>query len=230
MHSSGDVGAQFRHSRSSDFSIVVRSRFSPLWVGWRTLPICLFSFLACVRAWKGVRGWCNVVCMLGSPNDTRHNLWQTSYLNKLSHKSKHIQGKKRGKTQHDLTMRSRSENSPTSRQSNHGTQNSPKTRLQRKTNRQPSRPLTIRSQPLCRQRERTQPRIHRKHPRGPHLNRWDGCITDKRTRWQNQGTRTLLQNLHRHPGERLNVPQMPARNARRMGRKVLLLPLKRRLS
>jgi len=122
-------------------------------------------------------------------------------------------------------MRSRSQNSTTRRQSHNGTHHHGKTRLQRKTNRQPPRPIPIGGEPICRQRKRHQPNSHRKHPRSPRYHRPNGPITHTRTPKQNQSPRTLLPNLHHHTTKRLNVPQMPRTNAQRMGRKMLLLPL-----
>ena len=122
-------------------------------------------------------------------------------------------------------MRSRSQNSAASSQSHNGTLHSRKTWLQRKTNRRPTWPVTIRSQPLCRQRKRPQPRCHRKHRRSPIPNRRNGYLAHQRTPKQSQNIGALLQNLHNHPPNGLNVPQMPNRYAKRMGRKMLLLPI-----
>ncbi len=121
MHSSGDVGAQLRHSESSVFSMVARSRLSPLCLGclgWRTFNF-LFSYGAmCVKAGKecgGLDGIEPSVRMYDARLDTRHKLCHAAYLNNLCPQN----SRRRGNI--DTTMRDRSKDSAASSQSNHGT-------------------------------------------------------------------------------------------------------------
>ncbi len=123
-------------------------------------------------------------------------------------------------------MRSRSKNRATRRKGNNGTNNRRETWLQRETNRKPPRTIAVRRQPLRRQRKRRKPPSHREHRRSPRPHRGNGYLPHKRTRKPLQGIGALLQNLHNHPRQRLNVPQMPSRNAPGMGGEMLLLPLR----
>ncbi len=67
MHSSGEVGAQLRHSESSVLSIVKRSRFSPLFFGcfgWRTFNFLFSCEAMCVKAGKDYGGLDGGTCFV----------------------------------------------------------------------------------------------------------------------------------------------------------------------
>ena len=122
----------------------------------------------------------------------------------------------------DTTMRSRSKNSPASSKGGNGTIHRRKTWLKRKTNRQHSGLIAVRSQQVYWTWER-QPPWSRGYSWSSNPNRSNDHPPYRTTWKQNRIPKTLLPNMPNYPGKRLNVHSLPKRNDPWLGRKMLLL-------